>query len=140
MLLSIKRKLSDGLLLAADLAGLLGSAAGASVVAFFGKLALAIVLAAVALGFFLRLSGRRRVRVEAPAPLPAWCSAASVVLSCVEVALLVEATDLPVRFSQAGFEYYHWVFVIAALAVAFVVHMQIFRALVGRRNVSLPQP
>jgi hypothetical protein len=136
MFLTLKRKVTDGFLVVADVAGLVLSASGASVVAIFGKLMLAVVLGAIALGFFLRLAGRRRQAAFAQARTPGWCYVASVVLAAVEVALLVEATNLPIRFGQSGFELWHWALVVVALVVAHVVHMQIFRYLIRRRNVA----
>lgn len=136
MLLTFKRKVADGFAVVADVAGLVLSASGASVVAVLGKLMLAVVLGAIALGFFLRLAGRRRQHSFAPARAPAWCYVASVVLAAVEGALLVEATNLPIRFYQAGFEPWHWVLVVVALVVAYVVHMQVFRSFTRKRDVA----
>lgn len=135
MFLTLKRKLADGFLVIADVAGLLLSASGASVVAVLGKLMLAVVLGAISLGFFLRLAGRRRQASLAPVPTPVWSYVASVVLAIFEIGLLVEATNLPVRFDQSGFEPWHWVLVAVALIVAYVVHMQIFRAIARKRHV-----
>lgn len=137
--LELKRRIGEGLFVAANGAGMVLSLCGASAVAVLGKLMLAVVLTAVAFGFFLRLSGRRRnVQLEPVRP-PAWCYVTAGVLASVEVALLAEATDLPVRFSQPGFEFHHWLLVLAALAVAFIVHMQIFRSICRKRQAS-PQP
>lgn len=135
----LKQKIGDGLFVVADGAGMVLSLCGASAVALLGKLMLAVVLAAVALGFFLRLSSRRRNVQFGPARPPAWCYVTAGALASVEVALLTEATDLPVRFSQPGFEFHHWLLVLVALAVAFMVHMQIFRSITRRRQTS-PQP
>ena len=60
MLLTFKRKVVNGFAVVADVAGLVLSVSGASVVAVLGKLMLAVVLGAIALGFFLRLAGCRR--------------------------------------------------------------------------------
>lgn len=136
MLPALKRKAGEALVVAADVAGIVASLAGASIVAFLGKVMLAVVLFAVALGFFLRLSARRKVKVAAPHPSPAWTRPASALLAFVEVALLVEATNLPVRFIQPGFEPWHWALVVAALVVAYSLHMRLFRALVGQKNVA----
>ena len=135
MLPALRKKISEGLLTAADAAGMVLSLCGASLVAFLGKLMLAVVLGAVALGFFLRLSGRRKGEQIAPTRVPSWCYVVSGVLASTEVALLVEATDLPVRYSQPGFELHHWLLVLFALGVAFVVYMQIFRSVTRRRHV-----
>jgi len=89
----------------------------------------------VALGFFLRLAGRRRAQTMAPPPVPIWGRAASAALAVAEVALLVEATNLPVRFGQSGFEPWHWALVCAALLVAHALNLRIVRSLVGKRHV-----
>lgn len=136
MFLTLKRKVADGFLVVADVAGLVLSVAGASVVAVLGKLMLAVVLGAIALGFFLRLAGRRRQQTLAPAPTPTWCYFASAFLAAVEIALLVEATNLPIRFNQSGFEPWHWALVVVALVVAYMVHMQIFRSFTRRQDVA----
>lgn len=136
MFLALKRKVVDGVLVVVDVAGLVLSVAGASLVAVLGKLMLAVVLSAIALGFFLRLAGRRRQQSVAPAPTPSWCYFASVFLTAIEVALLVEATNLPIRFNQSGFEPWHWALVVVALVVAYMVHMQIFRSFTRRQAVA----
>ena len=139
MLLALKRKVADGLLVVADVGGMLLSASGATVVAVLGKLMLAVVLGAIALGFFLRLVGRRQHASMAPAKTPTWCYWAAVFLAMVEVALLAEATDLPIRFYQAGFQLQHWLLVAFALVVAYALHMQIFRSILrGQRVASQP--
>lgn len=127
MLPTFKRKLLDAGLFVADAAGIVVSLSGASVVAVTGKLMLAVVLAAISLGFFLRIAGRRRVSVSTPTPVPRWWYPAASALALVEVATLVEATDFPVRFSQPGFELYHWPIVLAALAGSFVLNLWVFR-------------
>src|SRR3990167_3871074 len=121
MLPALKRRIADGLMAGADLAGIALSGSGAAVVAFLGKFMLAVVLGAIALGFFLRLVGRRRVQAAAPPRGPGWSRAVSVALALVEVALLVEATNFPVRFDQPGFEPWHWLLVLVALAVAYLL-------------------
>ncbi len=136
MFLTLKRKVTDGFLVVADVAGLILSASGASVVAVLGKLMLAVVLGAIALGFFLRLAGRRRQNSLVPARTPTWCYFASGFLAAVEVALLAESTNLPIRFYQPGFEPWHWALVVVALVVAYVVHMQVFRSFTRRQGVA----
>lgn len=133
MLSTIKRKAADGLLVVVEVAGLLLSASGASVVAFFGKLMLAGILAAVALGFFLRLVGRRQQKSVLPASTPRWCYFLWALLAVVEVSLLVEIAQLPVRFYQPGFEIWHWALVAIALWACFMVNMQMFRLITVRR-------
>jgi hypothetical protein len=128
----LKKKAGEAFLVGADVVGLVLSASGASVVAVLGKLMFAVVLGAIALGFFLRLSGRRKVKASPLSPAPLWWAFASSALAAVEVALLTEATNLPVRFGQPGFEVWHWALVAVALGVAYSLHMRLFRALTGK--------
>lgn len=137
MFLTLRRKAADTFLLLADAAGLLLSGSGAAVVAFFGKVLLAVVLGALALGFLLRLAGRRRLPPVAPAPMPGWGRVAAAILSAVEVAVLVEATDLPVRFHQPGFQLYHWLLVLAVLLMAYRLQLWGWRAAVVARRAGL---
>jgi hypothetical protein len=134
MFLTIKRKISNGFLAAGDIAGLVLSVSGASAVALIGKLMLAVVLAALALGFFLRLTGRRKPEAFQPVSTPTWCYFASVVLALIEVALLTEITSLPIRFHQTGFAPWHWALVVVALVVAYGVQMQIFRSFTSKHT------
>jgi hypothetical protein len=139
MLPALKRKVADGFLVVADIGGLLLSASGATVVAVLGKLMLAVVLGAVALGFFLRLVGRRQRSSVAPIKAPLWCHLAAVLLAVVEVALLAEATNLPIRFYQPGFQLQHWLLVVFSLVVAYALHTQIFCSILrGQRVASQP--
>lgn len=139
MLPALKRKVADGFLVVADVGGMLLSASGATVVAVLGKLMLAVVLGAIALGFFLRLVGRRQKAVASPLKTPPWCRVAAALLASVEVALLAEATNVPIRFDQPGFQSWHWLLVVLALIVAYAVHMQIFRSILrGQRVASQP--
>lgn len=136
MLLTFKRRISEGLLVATDVVGIALSGSGAAVVVFLGKFMLAVVLGAIALGFFLRLAGRRRAHVVAWLPIPNWCRSVAGVLTAVEVGLLVEATNFPVRFDQAGFESWHWALVLVALAVIYPFNLRVVGSLVRRRNVT----
>lgn len=120
----------------ADLAGIALSGSGAAVVAFLGKFMLAVVLGAIALGFFLRLVGRRRVQAVSPPRVPMWSRTVSAVLAAGEVALLVEATNFPVRFDQSGFEPWHWALVLVAFAVAYTLNLRVVRNLFGKRHAS----
>lgn len=136
MLVALKQKTGEALLVAADILGLVLSFFGASVVAFLGKVMLAVVLFALALGFFLRLSGRRKVTAAPKAKSPAWTRPASAVLAAVETAALVEATDLPVRFHQVGFEPWHWALVLVSLCIAYALHMRLFAVVIPGRHVT----
>lgn len=137
MLLSLKRRIADGLWVALDVAGVALSGSGAAVVTVFGKALLAVVLGAIALGFFLRLAGRRRERVVVASRISAWARVASAGLAAVEVALLVEATNLPVRFNQTGFEPWHWIVVLAALVVTYPLNLRVLGRLMRRRSGAL---
>jgi hypothetical protein len=132
----LKKKISNGFLVAIDSAGMVFSLSGASVVAVLGKLMLAVVLGALALGFFLRLSGRRAPARSFAPPTPRWYYVAAAFLSVLEVTLLTEATDLPVRFYQPGFELQHWILVAAALGVAFIVQVQLIRSIFRSRRIE----
>ena len=55
----VKRRTGEFVLTAIDIAVSLTALSGATLVAFLGKIALAVVLGAVALGFFLRFASRR---------------------------------------------------------------------------------
>ncbi len=138
MLVALKRKAGEALLVGADIAGMVLSVSGAAVVAFLGKVMFAVVLLAVALGFFLRLSGRRKVVL--PPPAPGWTRMAAGLLSILEVAVLTEATDMPVRFHQPGFEPWHWGLVVVALLVAYALNMRVYALLSGRSRGVTAQP
>lgn len=139
MLLTLKRRVAQGILVAADVAGLVLSVSGAAVVAFFGRLMLAIVLGGIALGFFLRLTGRRRPPVPASLPAPMWSRLVSALLAVVAVGALVEATNFPVRFDQAGFAPWHWVLVLVALAVSYSLMLRVIGSLArGQQAKAAP--
>lgn len=103
------------------------SASGTAAALVFGKVLLAVALGAFALGAFFRLSSRRRQQQAIDVRDPAWLAPVASLITVVECALLVEATDLPVRFSQPGFQVHHWLFVLAFLIVAFVAQSRLIR-------------
>ncbi len=88
-----------------------------------GKVALAVVLALVGLGIWIRLARRHRaVRMSVPAiplGLGMALSGFAALLAAVETAVLVEATGLPVRQLQPGFAPSNWAWVLGTLAVLF---------------------
>jgi hypothetical protein len=133
MFLALRQAVKRHALSALDLAGTVSTSSLALVSAVTGRLLIAAVLAGLALGFFLRLSGRRAPVAQAPPPIPPRAWAASAVLSLAEVAALTEATNLPVRFDQPGFQMWHWVVVLLALVAAFVLQAGLLRALMERR-------
>lgn len=125
-LVRVKAAAQGGLLLLAEVAGATGSAVGVPLAAVTGKVYLAVLVALFGLGCcvrFVRL--RRRLRQPArvsevpPKPVSAWLAPAVGVLSGIEVALLVEATRLPVRADQPGFSTANWWWVLAGFLVLF---------------------
>lgn len=136
MFTTLKRRMADVFLIAADVAGVALSGSGAAVVAFLGKVMLAVVLGAIALGFFLRLASRRRTRFVAPPPTAMRSRFLAAALATVEVALLVEATNFPVRFDQTGFAPWHWVLVLIALAVAYSLNLRLVGSVIRKRHVA----
>jgi hypothetical protein len=130
MLATVKHSIRSALLVTLEGAGALASVIGAPIALFLGKLFLAAILAAVALGIFLRFAGRRAVPAPAPLPAPWWAVSGSAAASLVEVAALVEATQLPVRFDQPGFSQWNWVLVLAALGIAYALQLRLLKGLV----------
>ena len=123
-LANIKHKTLAGIETVANVAGLFVSVSGATVAAVFGKLVIGIVLGAVAVAFVLRLKGRRVEPLAATRqPPPAWVRPVVAVMSAIEVGALVEATNLPVRFSQEGFAYSHWFIVGLLLAALYLLQV-----------------
>ncbi|SFD74479.1 hypothetical protein SAMN04489710_105303 [Paracidovorax konjaci] len=100
-----------------------GALFSASAALAVGKVALAGLLALVGLGICVRLARHRRAAAgTVPAVAPGRAAALSVaaaLLAVLEAALLVEATGLPVRHGQPGFEPSNWAWVLGALAVLF---------------------
>ena len=121
---------------AAELAGLAVSLSGVSLAALFGKLILAVLLGAIALGLFLRVAARRAGPRAAEPATPRWVGPASALLSLVEAAVLVEATHLPVRFDQPGFELHHWGLVLVGVGVGYVAQARLLRAVATRRGTQ----
>lgn len=116
-----------------------GSVGGAAAAIVFGKALLAVALGAFAFGAFLRLSSRRRGALPGEQQAPLWVAPAAAVVTVIECAALVEAVDLPVRMSQPGFQYYHWLFVLAFMLVAYAAQSRLFRWLAARsRPKSAP--
>jgi hypothetical protein len=93
----------------------------------FGKALLAVALGAFAFGAFLRLSSRRRGALPPEKQSPLWVAPVAAMATVVECAALVEAVDLPVRMSQPGFQYYHWLFVLAFMFLAYASQSRLLR-------------
>jgi hypothetical protein len=134
MLIAIRKSFAAKLELIAEVVGLAVSFSGATLAAVFGKLVIAIILGAITLGLFLRLTGRRSNLQVAAQPVPGWVRPAAVLLAVVETSALVEATNLPVRFSQQGFLYTHWLLVALVLAAAYLVQVKLFSSLAARHH------
>lgn len=128
MLATIRRYVVGKVQVLFELSGLMVSTLGTAVSLAFARWALALMLSMVVLGFFFRLTGRRRAERKVEPADPAWIYLAASAASVVEVAVLVEATDLPVRFYQEGFAFGHWAIVVLALVAAFWLQLRGFRA------------
>lgn len=127
MLQRIRSRIQTAGAVALDGTAFLGSVSGAVVAVAFGKALLAIALGAFAFGAFLRLSSRRRVALPREKRSPLWVAPAAAIAAVVECSALVEAVDLPVRMSQPGFQYYHWLFVLAFVLVAYLAQSKLFQ-------------
>ncbi|MDO5624387.1 MAG: hypothetical protein Q4G71_06835 [Pseudomonadota bacterium] len=121
------------------LAGL-GALIAVPVAVVLGKLFLAVILGVVALGVFWRLAGRKRRGGAAPVRIatPAWAHAVAGLASAIEVAVLVEATQLPVRHDQPGFTQTNWLLVLLAWSVAYVLQTKGLAALLARSQRGKP--
>lgn len=119
-------------------AGFFVSISGAVFAIVLGKLFAAAVLAAITLGIFLRLVGRRKtIPVESNSfKIPPWVKFFCAFLSVIEVAVLTEATNLPVRLYQQGFEKFNWLLVILALLVMYVIQVNFFSSVLEKRNAK----
>lgn len=125
-LVRTKAAVHGRVLLAAEATGTLASALGVPLAVVTGKLYLAALVALFGLGCCLRFVRlRRRLSqaghepVRGSPPAPAWLTPVVGLLSAVEVALLVEATRLPVRADQPGFDTANWWWVLAGFVVLF---------------------
>lgn len=130
---NLKNKARAGIEVGLNIAGLLASVSGATVAAVFGKFVMGVVLGALALGFVLRLKVRRPV-AAADSRVPAWLRPVVATLSAAEAAVLVEATNLPVRFGQEGFQYGHWALVGLVVAALYLLQAGVFKRLAVRRR------
>src|SRR5687767_7363187 len=119
MLLRIRTSFQSAVGLAIEAVALLASSSGAAVAVVFGKALLAVALGAIALGVFFRFTSRQRRALPVEQRAPTWVSPVVALTTVVECAALVEAVDLPVRLSQPGFQYYHWLFVGVFLLLAY---------------------
>lgn len=140
---SVKRfKLGVAEVIGATVEGLagLGALIGAPVAMVLGKLFLAVILGAVALGVFLRFANRQRRGAPTPVKIatPAWVHAVAALASAVEVAVLVEATKLPVRHDQPDFTQANWLLVLLAWGVAYTLQTRWLGAAVAHHRRDKP--
>lgn len=87
---------------------------------------LAVILAAVTLGFCLRFIGRKNISRAPVQTMSMPLKVASLLLAISLAALLVESVNLPVRYNQAGFEKQNWFYVIAAIGVFYALQNSVF--------------
>jgi hypothetical protein len=111
---------------------------GATVAAVLGKLLVGVILAGLAIGFVLRLKSRK-AKLASPtndptAPVTGWARFTAGAVSIAEVALLVEAANLPVRFNQEGFHMGRWNLVLLALAAAYLLQLPLFSRLFAKQR------
>lgn len=138
MFVELRKSVVARVEIALESAGFLLSLFGASLAAAFGRFLVAVLLAALALGVGLRLVGRQRPAATSRPKVPWWVKASSMVLSIVEVAVVVEATDTPDRFHREGFSYAPWVLVLIAIVVAYLIQVRAIAA-ISRRALK-PAP
>ena len=126
MLTLVKSSFATKLQAAAEVVAIGFSLSGAVAAFVFAKFLLAVVLGAIALGVTLRFVTRRKAEPNI-ARTPVWARLSAALLATVETGVLVEATDLPVRFSQPGFQFHHWLFVLLVWFVAYLVQLAALR-------------
>jgi hypothetical protein len=134
MLTAIRKAVAKRLEILVEAMGLVASFSGTALAVFLGKLFLAAILGALTLGFFFRITGRRSASKTVPPPTPSWAFMVSGLLSLALTAVLVEATNLPVRFNQEQFDLLHWVLVILAVIAAFFLLLQLIRTFLAKRH------
>ncbi|UJW80427.1 hypothetical protein [Hydrogenophaga sp. SL48] len=136
-----KAAVQGRVLLVVEAVGTLASVLGVPLAALTGKAYLAVLVALFGLGCclrFVRLRQKLRPTDGAPVSMwqstPAWLTPAVGLLPAIEVALLVEATRLPVRADQPGFDTANWWWVLAG----FVVFFWLQRGWLGDRLAGKP--
>lgn len=126
MLAKFKQRIVDGLLGTLDIIGFAASLAGASVSLFLGKLFAAVLFVLLAVGVLNRFVRRRSGIALYQQPTPPWLLVVCVVVSVIETGVIVEASNLPVRFDQPGFEKSNWLVVVGLLLVLFYGQRYLF--------------
>jgi hypothetical protein len=131
----VRSAVGSKLELLAEAFGLAFAASGATVAVVLGKLIIGIVLAALALGFLLRLKGRRTRAPQAQQIQPTTIARLLCgLVSACEVAALVEATNLPIRFDQSAFHMGHWYLVLLSFFAAYFLQLPLITRLLGKRG------
>lgn len=138
VLQKVRNAIGNTIMLVIEGAGFFVSISGAVFAIVLGKLFAAAVLAAITLGIFLRLVGRRKtIPVETNSfQTPPWVKFSCAFLSVIEVAVLTEATNLPVRLYQQDFEKFNWLLVVLALLVMYVIQVNFFSSVLEKRNAK----
>ncbi|MEQ1835302.1 MAG: hypothetical protein ABL862_02450 [Candidatus Nitrotoga sp.] len=136
MLQKIRGSLGNFAMAILEFLGLLGFFSGAAIAIVLGKLFAAIIFAAITLGIFLRISGRRNLPLSEPVHISPWLNFICAFLSLIEVAILTEATNLSVRLNQDGFDKQNWVLVILALLVMYFLQVRFISAVLKGQRAS----
>ena len=136
MLAAFRKRFSGALAYALDGAGFVASLTGASVSLFFGKLFASALFVLLALGVLIRFARRRRGETKVEQQSPVWISLVCGILAVVETAVVVEATNLPVRFDQSGFEKSNLLLVVAILLVLFYTQRYVLRRLLAKWSTA----
>jgi len=134
MLATFKQRVVDCFLGTLDIIGFAASLAGASVALLLGKLFAAVLFVLLAVGVLNRFVRRRRGDAVYQQPAPPWVLVVCVVFSIIETSVIAEASNLPVRFDQPGFEKSNWLFVVALLLVLFYGQRYLFMRMLPRRQ------
>jgi hypothetical protein len=133
MLSTFKRRILGGLVACLEVFGFIGSLAGASVSLFLGKFFAAVLFVLLAVGVLNRFARRRKGELIGEQRAPLWVLVTCAILSVIETGVVVEASNLPVRFDQSGFEKSNWLFVVALLLVFFYGQKYLLMRLLARR-------
>ena len=132
LLTKLRSAASDKLELLAEGVGLVFAVSGATIAAVLGKVIVGVALGVLALGFLFRLKGRKKRALEAKNLVESPGVGARLltgVVSACEVAALVEATNLPVRFDQTAFHMGHWYLVLLVFFAAYFLQLPLFARL-----------
>ena len=136
MLVRARRSVGRLIMLIFEIIGMLGGLTGAIIAMVRGKYFAAVILGALALGLFFRINGRGQEKNHAAVVVSPWVILSCVLLSLIEVSILAEATNLPVRFNQPGFEIQNWSYVILALLILYFLQLRFFLVVLKKRQAK----